>query len=215
MKYLLLLPSFVRSGRPRRRSEPPRPIVSGHDEPRVRRRSRPDGKVYVSVIGEFDKPGDGAVVRIEDGKVVPFANGLDDPKGLVAFQQWLFVADRDKVVRGSTPRAKTEVIAGPDAFPTPAEVPQRPGRRPRERERPDLVRQRLRRPEGRRRGRLPHHAAEPEGEECADTDAEGHRHSSRTRRRSPGCTRRTGWPSTVGIISSSPTSAPATCTACG
>src|SRR5262249_15471819 len=56
----------------------------------------PDGRVYVSVIGEFDKEGDGSVVVIDKGKAVPFVEGLDDPKGLVAFGPWLFVADRTK-----------------------------------------------------------------------------------------------------------------------
>ena len=58
-----------------------------------------DGTIYVSTIGKFDTDGDGEVVAIKDGKVVSFAMGLDDPKGLVAFQQWLFVADKTRVLR--------------------------------------------------------------------------------------------------------------------
>ena len=38
-------------------------------------------------------------MNIDDGKVVPFASGLDDPKGLVALQRWLFVADKKRVWR--------------------------------------------------------------------------------------------------------------------
>jgi glucose/arabinose dehydrogenase len=77
----------------------------------------PDGKPYVTVIGEFDKPGDGSVVRIEDGKAVPFAEGLDDPKGLVFFKDAFYVADRDKVLRIDAKTGKAAVYAGPEAFP--------------------------------------------------------------------------------------------------
>ncbi len=59
----------------------------------------PQGQMFVSVIGERERDGDGAVVNIDDGKVVPFASGLDDPKGLVALQRWLFVADKKRVWR--------------------------------------------------------------------------------------------------------------------
>ena len=59
----------------------------------------PNGKVFVSVIGEFNKDGDGAVVQIKSGKAVPFCSGLNDPKGLAAYQKWLFVADVDRVLK--------------------------------------------------------------------------------------------------------------------
>src|SRR5688572_8840722 len=59
----------------------------------------PNGKVYASVIGEFGKDGDGAIMALEQGKAVPFCQGLDDPKGLAAFQQWLYVADKTKVLK--------------------------------------------------------------------------------------------------------------------
>ncbi|HEV3443655.1 MAG TPA: hypothetical protein VG099_03375, partial [Gemmataceae bacterium] len=58
-----------------------------------------DGRVYVSVAGEIGKDGDGAVMVIEQGKAVPFATGLDDPRGLAAYQQWLFAADRNRIWR--------------------------------------------------------------------------------------------------------------------
>lgn len=76
----------------------------------------PQGRVYVTVIGEFDKDGDGAIVRIEDGKVVPFVSGLNDPKGLAAFQRWLFVTDKDRVLRIDE-QGKTHLVAGPAHFP--------------------------------------------------------------------------------------------------
>ena len=78
----------------------------------------PQGQMFVSVIGERDRDGDGTVVKIEDGKVVPFASGLDDPKGLVALQRWLFVADKKRVWRIDE-TGKAEVFAPPSSFPTP------------------------------------------------------------------------------------------------
>jgi len=75
------------------------------------------GKIFVTEIGEFDKDGDGTVVQIVDGKAVPFVTGLDDPKGMVAFQTWLFVTDKTKVLRIDA-KGKVSVFVGPDAFPT-------------------------------------------------------------------------------------------------
>ena len=78
----------------------------------------PQGQMFVSVIGERDRDGDGAVVKIDDGKAVPFASGLDDPKGLVALQRWLFVADKKRVWRIDE-TGKAEVFAPASSFPTP------------------------------------------------------------------------------------------------
>jgi glucose/arabinose dehydrogenase len=76
------------------------------------------GKIYVTVIGEFDKDGDGSVVLIDGNKAVPFATGLDDPKGIVSFQANLFVADKKKVVRIDQ-KGKVTVVADEKAFPIP------------------------------------------------------------------------------------------------
>jgi hypothetical protein len=77
-----------------------------------------EGHVFVSVIGQRDHNGDGAVLKIEHGKAVPFALGLDDPKGLVSHQGALFVADRNRVWRIDR-NGKTEVFVPASAFPTP------------------------------------------------------------------------------------------------
>lgn len=77
-----------------------------------------DGRIYVTEIGELDKDGDGRVVVLKDGKAVPFASGLDDPKGLAVYQQWLFVADRNKVWRIDR-AGKASLFAATKAFPTP------------------------------------------------------------------------------------------------
>jgi glucose/arabinose dehydrogenase len=78
----------------------------------------PDGRIYVTEIGAPGKDGDGAVVVIQGGKAVPFATGLNDPKGLVAWRDWLFVADKDRIWRIDR-KGKVSLVAGPNAFPTP------------------------------------------------------------------------------------------------
>src|SRR5690606_23802366 len=45
----------------------------------------PNGQLYVTEIGEFEKKGDGKVSVIKDGKPQPFAEKLDDPKGIVFY----------------------------------------------------------------------------------------------------------------------------------
>ena len=55
---------------------------------------------------------------IQGGKAIPFAIGLDDPKGMVSFKQYLFVADKKRVVR-IDPKGNVTVLAGPKAFPVP------------------------------------------------------------------------------------------------
>jgi glucose/arabinose dehydrogenase len=94
----------------------PEPLISGLKNPESVIVG-PDGGVYVSIIGEFDKDGDGAVVQIKDGKTIAFATNLNDPKGLAVFQQTMFVADKDTVLKIDK-AGKTSVLAGPDAFPT-------------------------------------------------------------------------------------------------
>jgi glucose/arabinose dehydrogenase len=77
----------------------------------------PDGRVYVSVIGEFDKDGDGSIAVITGpGKTETIATGLDDPKGIAFWKDWLFVADKKKVTRVD-PKGKLEVFAAASEFP--------------------------------------------------------------------------------------------------
>src|SRR5947208_14862999 len=76
----------------------------------------PGGRVFVTTIGEFGKDGDGAVMLVEPGGMaVPFVTGLDDPKGMAAYQKWLFVADKTKVLRidatAKTPKAEVFAAA--------------------------------------------------------------------------------------------------------
>lgn len=78
----------------------------------------PDGQIYVTEIGEFDKDGDGQVSVIREGKAVPVATGLNDPKGVVAAPNLLFVTDKNRVV-SIDPRGKVNVVVPAEKFPTP------------------------------------------------------------------------------------------------
>jgi hypothetical protein len=95
---------------------PPKAVVTGLTNPESVAVNT-QGQVFVSVIGERDRDGDGAVLKIEQGKIVPFASGLNDPKGLVAHQQWLFVADKNRVWRIDG-EGTAAVFAPASAFPT-------------------------------------------------------------------------------------------------
>ncbi len=75
------------------------------------------GRVFVTEIGERGKDGDGRVVELVDGKLVPFAEGLNDPRGMVIFQKWMYVTDTTRVVKIDD-TGKVAVLADADAFPT-------------------------------------------------------------------------------------------------
>ncbi|HKA06257.1 MAG TPA: SMP-30/gluconolactonase/LRE family protein, partial [Gemmataceae bacterium] len=94
---------------------PPEPLVTGLKNPASVVVGL-DGRIYVTVIGEFDRDGDGAVMVLDGNKAVPFATGLDDPKGIMSFQRFLFVADKKRVVR-IDPKGQVTVLAKPEAFP--------------------------------------------------------------------------------------------------
>jgi glucose/arabinose dehydrogenase len=117
--HLLLLAAALHSWVPPTetpKASAPRPWIQGLKNPESVAVGT-DKRVYVSVIGEFDKDGDGAVMVIEGDKAVPFARGLDDPKGLAAWQEWLFVADKKRVWRIDR-KGKAEVFAAASAFPS-------------------------------------------------------------------------------------------------
>jgi glucose/arabinose dehydrogenase len=87
----------------------PKPIAEGLTDPHSVAVGA-DRRIYVTET-------DGRVVVIQDGKAVPFAKDLGSPSGLVAFQQWLFVADTKRVWRIDL-KGKTTEFAGEKAFPT-------------------------------------------------------------------------------------------------
>lgn len=119
MKRLLLLSAFLLASLPLASAkEAPKPMVSGLKNPESVAVG-PDGTIYVSEIGEFGKNGDGRIVVIKNGKIVPFVDGLDDPKGIVVFSKWLFVTDVDKVLRIDLTSKKVELFVPANAFPVP------------------------------------------------------------------------------------------------
>jgi glucose/arabinose dehydrogenase len=73
------------------------------------------GKVFVAVAEAGN--GMSSVLLVENGKPLPFASGLDDPQALAGYQQWLFVAERKRVLRIG-PGGKTDVFAAEGAFPS-------------------------------------------------------------------------------------------------
>ncbi|MCS6865308.1 MAG: PQQ-dependent sugar dehydrogenase [Gemmataceae bacterium] len=80
-----------------------------------------NGQIYVSIIGEREKDGDGLIARITNGQAVPFVTGLDDPKGLAVYQNWLYVTDKTKVLRinMAAKEPKAELLVDAKAFPMP------------------------------------------------------------------------------------------------
>lgn len=81
--------------------------------------AHPDGRVFVTEIGEFGKDGDGRITVINnDASKTTLAEGLDDPKGIDLWNDALYVADNTRVVK-VTLDGQTSVIAAPDDFPTP------------------------------------------------------------------------------------------------
>lgn len=75
-----------------------------------------DGKIYVSEINEFGKDGDGQISMIENGQASLFVDGLDDPKGLVIIDDFLYVADKKQIVKVDLNSKEKSVFASPGDF---------------------------------------------------------------------------------------------------
>jgi glucose/arabinose dehydrogenase len=89
--------------------QPPAALVAGLKSPEAVVAGT-DGKVYVAAGG--------AVLVVRDGKATPFAAGMDEPRSLAAYLEWLFVADRDRVWRVNR-AGKAEVFVPAARFPAP------------------------------------------------------------------------------------------------
>ncbi len=76
-----------------------------------------DGDYFVSVMGK-PGPGDATIVRIKDGVVSTFADGMDEPKGLAYDGQFLYATDLQRVWKVDQTGAKT-VFAEAASFPVP------------------------------------------------------------------------------------------------
>lgn len=80
----------------------------------------PDGRIYVSEIGGFGKDGDGKISVIgKAGKAEPFASGFDDPKGLAASRNAIFVADKTRIWKVDRQGKATVFVKAADFPQTP------------------------------------------------------------------------------------------------
>ncbi|CAN5374711.1 hypothetical protein BH10PLA2_BH10PLA2_17320 [soil metagenome] len=77
-----------------------------------------DGRVYVSDLGMDGAAGDGRIFVIEAGRPKLFAKGFDNPRGMVAFQNALFVADKQQIRRIDS-QGKVTVYTAASAFDRP------------------------------------------------------------------------------------------------
>lgn len=78
--------------------KPPKPLGRGLKNPSAVVAGS-DGRIYVCTLGDIGKDGDGAVVVLDQGKAISFAEGLDDPRGIAARAEWLYVVDKNRVWR--------------------------------------------------------------------------------------------------------------------
>lgn len=78
--------------------------------------AHPDGRIFVTEIGGFGTNGDGKVTIVNaDGTTRTLIDGLNDPKGIDLFDNQLYVADVNQVLKISLDGIKT-VIAKPSDF---------------------------------------------------------------------------------------------------
>ncbi len=78
--------------------------------------THPDGRIFVTEIGGRNVNGDGKVTIVNpDGSTKTLVDGLNDPKGIDLFDNQLYVADVDHVVRIGLDGTKT-VLAKPSDF---------------------------------------------------------------------------------------------------
>jgi glucose/arabinose dehydrogenase len=99
----------------------PKPMVTGLKNPESVCAVLPAGPnakevIYATQVGEFDKDGNGSVVKIENGQAVPFVTGLDMPAGICTFGGFLYVADKARVLRIDM-KGTVDVLAVADKFP--------------------------------------------------------------------------------------------------
>ena len=78
-----------------------------------------DGRLYISEIGEFGKDGDGKITVVgKSGKPEPFAEGMDDPKGLAVSRGALYAADKTRIWKIDA-KGKASVFVEAGSFPQP------------------------------------------------------------------------------------------------
>ena len=77
----------------------------------------PDGKVYISETGEYEKANDGYISIFEAGKLRRFAEGLDDPHGIKWYRDHLYVSDNMGMVWRIDARGNPERFVDATDFP--------------------------------------------------------------------------------------------------
>jgi glucose/arabinose dehydrogenase len=87
---------------------PPKPLLADVKDLRAVA-AVPSGKIYLAAGG--------SILTIEDGKAVPFARGLVEPRGIATFADLVLVADRNRLWR--IDRGGKNVISVDRAFPAP------------------------------------------------------------------------------------------------
>jgi glucose/arabinose dehydrogenase len=95
-----------------------KPLVTGLKTP-ISVTVGSDGRIYVVARGDGRKDGDSAVMVVENGLANSFATGFELPNGIVAWNEWLFVADSRRGVWRIDKKGKSALFAAADAFPTP------------------------------------------------------------------------------------------------
>src|SRR5215216_3816784 len=77
----------------------------------------PDGRVYISETGEYEKANDGYISILEGVKLRRFAGGLDDPHGIKWYRDHLFVSDNMGMVWRIDARENPERFVDVTDFP--------------------------------------------------------------------------------------------------
>ncbi len=101
--------------------EAPKPMITGLVNPESVCVG-PGGRLFISIINK-EEPGDGSIAVVEPGsnKATTFVGGLDDPKGIALHEKFLYVADKNRVLRidVTNKEPKAELFVPPNAFPVP------------------------------------------------------------------------------------------------
>ncbi len=96
------------------KNTPLQPLVSGLNAPTAVAVSA-DGRLFVAQ-GGAKEPGDASIVEIKNNAPVPFVKGIRQPRGLISWQQSLFVAEPKRIWRVNL-SGKAEIYVEAKAFP--------------------------------------------------------------------------------------------------
>ncbi len=77
----------------------------------------PDGRIYVTEVGEYEKYFDGAVSVVDGDRIRPFVKGLNDPHGMDVWGDHLYVADNRGQIWKIDMQGNVERFADATQFP--------------------------------------------------------------------------------------------------